>query len=233
MCSATLSWAKAEFPRAGGGRTSLTLISSQLKGLMLSHARGMLCDRMGMTFLPESSIPAEPKLGSLLLLQPPADHTPSGASPGSPYWSGEGRRASLLCLPYKPSHCIWWNKTALLGNWSLFAPLGERTEARVTFLFLPCSCWFTPPASHIPPLSAACLQKPSFILGNGEKSEPGLVATGTKPHLGWGETRGPTGGFSFPVNTQIVLVFGSSGRKTVGECKEKGARAGRVQMLVF
>lgn len=67
----------------------------------------------------------------------------------------------------------------------------------------------------------------------GEKSEPGLVAAGTKPRPDWGENRGPTGGFSFPVNTQSTLVFGSGGRKTAGEHKEKGARAGKVQMLVF
>lgn len=70
-------------------------------------------------------------------------------------------------------------------------------------------------------------------MGSGEKSEPGLVATGTKPHLGWGENQVPTGGFSFPVNTQIVLVFGSGGRKTARECRGKGARVGKVQMLVF
>lgn len=149
--------------------------------------------------------------------------------------TGLGRAGEHLCFVSHTSPLIAFGgiKQPCWVIGVCLPPLGERTEARVTFLFLPCSCWFTPPASHIPPLSAACLQKPSFILGNGEKSEPGLVATGTKPHLGWGETRGPTGGFSFPVNTQIVLVFSSSGRKPAGECKEKGARSGKVQMLVF
>lgn len=189
MCSATLSWAKAEFPRAGGGRTSLTLISSQLKGLMLSHARGMLCDRMGMTFLPESSIPAEPKLGSLLLLQPPADHTPSGASPGSPYWSGEGRRASLLCLPYKPSHCIWWNKTALLGNWSLFAPpwvRGQKQESHFSSSRAPAGSPLQHPTSHPCQQPACKSQASSWGMGRNQSQgwwplEPNHISAGEKP----------------------------------------------------
>lgn len=54
------------------------------EGADAQPARGMLCNRM--TFLLEPSIPAEAKFGSLLLLQPPAEHRPSGASPG-PCWS--------------------------------------------------------------------------------------------------------------------------------------------------
>lgn len=175
MGSATLSWAKSEFPRAGGGWTSLTLISSQLKGLMISHSKGMLYNRMGMTFLLESSIPAEAKLGSLLLLQPPADHRPGGASPGpcwSPHWAGEGRRASLLCFPYN-SHCIWWNKTALLDNWSLLAPWVRRQRQESHF---PSSC--APAGSPLQhPISASSL--------------PAKV----RLHLGeWGEIRARVGG---------------------------------------
>lgn len=163
MCSETLRNTKLELPRAGGDRTSLTLISSQLKGLMPSPARGRLYNRMGMMFLPDSSIPAEAKLGSLLLLQPPADHRPRDASPGPcwcPHWAGEGRRAPLLCLPCKPF-------TACGGVKHPCQKAGVRLprvrrEERAPFPFLPCSWWFIPPS-----LPAACLQKSSFILGNG------------------------------------------------------------------
>lgn len=233
MCSATLSWAKSELPRAAGGRTSLTLISAQLKGLMLSPARGMLCNRMGMTFLPGSSIPAEVKLGRLLLLQPPADHRPSGASPGpcwSPYWAGEGRRAALLWLPDKPFHCIWWSKTSLPEYWSLLAPCvrGQRQESH-----FPSSC--APGGSSLQHLISASSLPAKAKLHIGVWGEIGAGVGGgwNQTTARWGENWVPTGGFSFPVNTQIMLVFGSGGRKTARECKEKGARAGKVQMLVF
>lgn len=90
---------------------------------------------------------------------------------------------------------------------------------------------FHPSSNPSPP--AAHLRKSSSILGNGEKSELGLVATGTEQRLSWGKNRVPTGGFSFPVNIQIMLVFGSGGREIARERKEKGAGAGKVRVLVF
>lgn len=48
MCSAALSWAKLELPGAGWrGRVCHAFASSQLKGLMLSPARGMLSKQDG------------------------------------------------------------------------------------------------------------------------------------------------------------------------------------------
>lgn len=59
------------------------------------------------------------------------------------------------------------------------------------------------------------------------------MVTGSEQRLSWGENRVPTGGFSFPVNIQIMLVFGSGGRKIARERKEKGAGAGKLRVLVF
>lgn len=186
-------------------------------------------------FLPGPSIPAGHRLGSLLLLQSPGTGDPAVVPQGpAGAQTGLGRAGRHLCFGSHTGASIAFGgvKHPCHKMGVCMPPVRDgRREGRVS---PPLVLLMVHPSST-PPVPAARLQKSSSILGNGEKSELGLASgwNRTTSRLG-GKLRGfPTRGFSFPENTQIMLVFGSDGRKTAGERKEKGSGAGEVRLLVL
>lgn len=110
----------------------------------------------------------------------------------------------------------------------------SRDEGRVP---LPSALLMVHPSST-PSLPAARLQKSSSILGNGEKSEPGLVAAGSELHLSWGKTGFPPGvsaSLQIPKSHWCLAVVGGklleSARKKEQGLEKSGCWFSNAQIL--